>query len=92
MNADARCYACGRATDRTLDERGKFTVELRPYGPGGSWVCHACANATPERREEWQAAFSTLIGASEAVSSIGVAAIGQEAGPVPFEPNETSTP
>ena len=80
------CCVCGRATDKTLNERGKFTVELRPYGPGGADICVECAFATPEQAEQTKRAFGALLGANEAVSPVGVAMIGQDSGPVPFDP------
>ena len=67
------CHYCG-PTDR----------ELRPYGPGGSDVCHPCATATPEREAAAQAAFGALLDATGAVSP--VVAIGTESGPQPFDP------
>lgn len=75
MNDEERkCHWCG-ATDR----------EMRPYGPGGTWVCHPCATATPEREAQTEAAFYALMDGAEAISPHGVAAIGQESGPVPFD-------
>ncbi len=68
------------------DDR-KFKVELRPYGPGGADICHECAFASPEQRAQTEANFAALIGANEAVSPVGVAMIGQDNGPVPFDPD-----
>ena len=68
------CYYCG-TTEK----------ELRPYGPGGAVVCHTCAFATPEREKQTEQAFKTLLGAAESVSPIGIAAIGQDEGPIPFD-------
>jgi hypothetical protein len=81
------CCVCGRAEDHTLDERKKFKVELRPYGPGGADICHECAFATPEAKAQTEAAFTSLVEANEAVSPVGVAMIGQDSGPVPFDPD-----
>lgn len=67
------CHYCG-PTDR----------ELRPYGPGGSDVCFPCAMETPEREAAAKAAFGVQLDAAEAVSPLGVAAIGTGDGPVPF--------
>lgn len=58
------CYHCG-VTDR----------ELRPYGPGGTDVCHPCATSTPERESEARAAFGTLMDANAAISPVGIAAL-----------------
>lgn len=56
-------------------------VELRPYGPGGSWVCYDCANETPERTAETQNNFYTLMDAASAASETGIVIIGEENGP-----------
>lgn len=66
--ADRTCHYCG-PTDR----------ELRPYGPGGSTICFPCATATPEREQAATGAFGALL---DATSSIGLTAIGADAGPV----------
>ena len=62
--------------------------DLRPYGPGGAWVCYDCAMATPERESQAQAAFGGLFEASEAISTTGIVAIGEQSGPRPFNPKE----
>ena len=36
------CYHCKQPA-------GKGQRELRPYGPGGVWVCFGCAFSSPER-------------------------------------------
>lgn len=41
---------------------------LRPYGPAGADVCHACANATPERTAATTAAMVAVFAAAEAMS------------------------
>lgn len=74
----------------TVDKRwcfycGSPTAELRPYGPEGAQVCHPCATSTPERAEATKRAFGALLEANESISPLGVAAIGQESGPVPFD-------
>lgn len=84
------CSQCGRAADRTLNERGQFTVELRPYGPGGADICFDCATATPGAEKAAEAAFGALLAANEAVSPVGVAMIGQDTGPVPFDPERAT--
>lgn len=73
------CHYCG-PTDR----------ELRPYGPGGSTICHPCMKATPEREESAKAAFGALLDGSAAISTTGVVAIGEASGPRPFDPNEAA--
>lgn len=81
------CCVCGRAEDRTLNERQRFTVELRPYGPGGAPICHECAFATPEAKAQTERSFAALLGAAEAASPTGTAVIGHghSAGPDPFD-------
>lgn len=66
------CHYCGTPDD------------LRPYGPGGSWVCFPCATSTPEREADAAGAFTALLDATTAVAP--VVAIGTEDGPVPFDP------
>lgn len=61
----ATCFYCGRAEDHTKDERGKWTVELRPYGPGGAPVCFQCATA-PEHERETERNFQTMLDAAAA--------------------------
>lgn len=81
-----RCCGCDRVEDRTLNERGKWTVELRPYGPGGADICVECAFATPEAKERTKAAFGALLDATEAVSDGPVMLGADTNGPVPFDP------
>lgn len=69
----AVCSYCGEGDD------------LRPYGPGGSWVCFLCATSTPERDAAAKAAFGALLDANEAVSTTGATLLTSD-GPVPFEP------
>lgn len=61
MSDERTCCHCGRAEDDTLDERGKVTVELRPYGPGGADVCYECATATPERVAQTDEAMGAVL-------------------------------
>jgi hypothetical protein len=75
--SDMACHYCG-PTDR----------EMRPYGPGGSWVCFPCATATPEREEKAKGAFGALLDGANAISPSGVVAIGEQGGPRPFDPSE----
>lgn len=69
-NPATTCCKCGRANDRTLNERGKFTVELRPYGPGGAPICFECATATPEAEARTAAAFGALLDAHDALPGV----------------------
>lgn len=61
------CCHCGREEDRTLNERGKFTVALRPYGPGGAPICFECAFATPQAESQTKRAFGALLDAHDAL-------------------------
>lgn len=81
------CYKCGRTEDKTLNDRRKFTVELRPYGPGGQDVCCDCAFGTSEDTERTKAAFGALLDAAASISPIGAAVIGagHDRGPDPFD-------
>lgn len=56
--------------------------ELRPYGPGGAWVCYPCATATPEREQEAAQGFGALLEAAGTIGG-GVATIGHTDGPRP---------
>ena len=84
MSAARECHYCGTGEK-----------ELRPYGPGGSWVCFACATETPEREAMAQGAFGALLDGVEAISP-GPVQIGTEDGPIPFDPytpvSERTTP
>ena len=79
--SDPTCHYCGK---------GEPEQELRPYGPGGSWVCFPCAMATPERERATEAAFGALLEGSEAISPTGIVAIGEQSGPRPFDPREAT--
>ena len=70
MAEHAACQYCGTAEK-----------ELRPYGPGGTWTCFACATAMPEREAIAHGAYGALLDA--AVSMTGVASIGTQDGPQP---------
>ena len=72
---DGVCYYHG-PTDR----------ELRPYGPGGSNVCHPCATATPERERAAQSAFGALLDANAQIT--GAVVLGSQEGPQPFYPDQ----
>lgn len=80
MSEQHLCVHCG--TGETDDPE----TELRPYGPGGAWVCYRCAMSTPEREAEAERAFTALLEA--AAVPTGIAAIGDTDGPQPFYPGE----
>lgn len=84
------CCVCRRLPDRTLNERGKYTVELRPYGPGGAPICVECAFATPKQRAATAAAFGALLEANRAISPSGIVAITDE-WLRPFDPSEAAS-
>lgn len=65
---NGNCHYCG-PTD----------AELRPYGPGGSTVCFACATETPEREAVATGAFGAQFEAVAAMTDI--IAIGGTSGP-----------
>lgn len=69
------CHYCG-----LVGEPG----DLRPYGPGGAPVCHPCATATPERREQTDAAMNVMFDAAEAMSPSGSIVISVADGPQPL--------
>lgn len=56
---------------------------LRPYGPGGSFVCFPCATS-PEHEEETRANYYVQLDAAAAVSPTGTVGIGTEEGPQPL--------
>lgn len=62
--------------------------ELRPYGPGGSWVCFPCATETPEREAQAKGAFGALLDGAEAISPSLAVRIGTSEGPTPFDPDD----
>ncbi len=59
------------------------TSDLRPYGPGGSMVCFACAMQTPERKEETKRNFAVQLYASDGPACID----GTEVGVYPAQHN-----
>lgn len=65
------CHYCGT------------TEDTRPYGPGGSDVCHPCATATPERNEAARQVFLVQVDAAAAISPIVF--LGDD-GPEPYVP------
>lgn len=67
-------YGCGATTD------------LRPYGPGGTWICFPCMQAEPERARAASSAFLAQIDAAQAVSPHGFAVLDLfgESGPEPY--------
>lgn len=76
------CHYCG-VTEPAKGEPFDRNRELRPYGPGGSWVCYPCAS-TPERREQTEANMGLAFGMAEAASPLGSVVIGAGMAPSPL--------
>ena len=64
---------------------GSTKKELRPYGHHGADICFGCMKADPAREVEAKKNFGALL---EAASIHGVAVIGDEDGPHPFDVDE----
>lgn len=79
MNETRACHYCSTTEN-----------DLRPYGPGGSWVCFPCGTKTPEGTKQAKSGFSVLWDAAHAISPTGIVAIGETTGPRPFDPNEVN--
>lgn len=77
-NNDKHCYYCPQ------------TEDLRPYGPGGSWVCFPCGTS-PEHNAESEANFSVLYLTAKVLSPVGVVVIGEDGGPSPLDPETLAT-
>lgn len=71
MSDGRRCHYCGEGGD------------LRPYGPGGSYVCYPCGTS-PEHLEETDRNFNALIDAAIELSPHHSITIGTEEGPQPL--------
>lgn len=78
----ACCY-CG-----TEYHREKPDTELRPYGPGGAWLCFGCMTDPehPEREEQAERVFALQLDAAEVAG--GGLSILTESGPSPFDPED----
>lgn len=71
MNTRPSCLYCSTTTR-----------ELRPYGPGGAWVCFECAFGTPERKSQTEQAYAAQLDAAGPL-----AVIGEPTGPRPLRRN-----
>lgn len=60
---------------------GSSSHEMRPYGPGGTSICYACATSTPEREAE--AARNFL---AQVLAAGPVVVLGGPEGPYPLHP------
>lgn len=87
VGGDLRCEKCAPPSCHYCATTER---DLRPYGPGGSWVCFSCATETPEREAQAQSAFGALLDGSAAISPTGIVAIGETSGPRPFDPKEVN--
>lgn len=77
MNIPERCCYCNRA-------EGECGAELRPYGPGGAWLCFDCMTASPDREAEAARQFHAQVDAAGQGSDVVV--IGEQTGPRPLDP------
>lgn len=68
-NDRTTCHYCG-------NPNGQGDQELRPYGPGGAFVCFGCATATPSREQEATRQFSAALDASGEVAVLDGAVTG----------------
>lgn len=89
MTDERKCHYCGLPDTGERRKKGDGrSAELRPYGPGGAWVCFDCAFSTPERKASTEGAFSSLLEGNAAIAPQGVVAIGETTGPRPFDLRE----
>jgi len=88
VSTEPVCHYCKKPENFAVDNQS----ELRPYGPGGAWVCFRCAfdGEHPDRGKQAEAAFGALLDGAEAISTTGVVAIGDPTGPRPFDPREAA--
>ena len=77
------CSVCNLPEDFSLNERGRFTRELRPYGAGGRPICFPCATSNAAREAT---AMRQLEKTLTAASDVAVVQAG--AAPRPATTNE----
>jgi len=78
-----KCCVCHK-TDEELSPNG----DLRPYGPGGQPICHACAMSTPELEAVAMSQLNKRMNAIEAAGK--TVCIGNDLyGVQPFESEES---
>ncbi len=63
-------------SDRVCHYRGTGG-DLRPYGPGGAFVCYDCATSSPERNRETESQFKKILDGGDVLLT--------EHGPVPLK-------
>lgn len=73
MTEEHTCHYCGKPGN------------LRPYGPGGSWVCAPCVSGGDAREDAAATNFLALLDAAQAMSPIGVV-VDAGSGPEPLVP------
>jgi hypothetical protein len=69
-----RCHYC----------RAEEPVELRPYGPGGAYVCYPCATS-PEHEQATIRRYQVQLAAAAVIGG-GIVTIGVPDGPQPGTP------
>ncbi len=69
-----QCYICKQS------EADSPEVELRPYGPKGTWLCYDCMVASPEREVEAKKQFGAQLDACGDIAVVD----GSNTGPRPF--------
>lgn len=69
---DRKCCYCAQTED-----------EMRPYGPGGAWVCFACATS-PDRMDETRRQMDRAFDEAAAASELGGIVLGHPDGPQPL--------
>jgi len=62
-----RCCECGRTNEQLAP-----SDDVRPYGPGGQPICHACAMSTPELRAIAKRAIDGAFDRIEAAGDVAV--------------------
>lgn len=73
------CKQCGKPEDFQNDSKS----ELRPYGPGGTYICYHCAfESGDEVKQSVENAFHARLDAAEAISPVVL--LGGPTGPEPY--------
>ena len=68
--SEPTCGTCGQREDFPANPRS----ELRPYGPGGAFICYGCAFSSEEAAEQAEANFHALSSAEQAATGANVIA------------------
>jgi hypothetical protein len=80
------CCDCKKPENNELGLNGMVQVELRPYGPGGAWICYDCAMGSDERKA---IAEQNLAARFDAIEQAGKTIMLTEHGIFPFESKES---